>query len=39
MEGSVKDLSSYRFSRAKDNLEDARILMEAGKYKSENRNL
>ena len=34
MEGSVKDLSSYRFSCAKDNLEDARILMEAGKYKS-----
>ncbi|HIT64433.1 MAG TPA: HEPN domain-containing protein [Candidatus Ventrimonas merdavium] len=34
MEGSVKDLSSYRFSCAIDSLEAARILMEAGKYKS-----
>ncbi|MDO4309095.1 MAG: HEPN domain-containing protein [Eubacteriales bacterium] len=34
MEGSIKDLSQYRYSCAKDNLETAKILIQAGKYKA-----
>ena len=34
MEGSVKDLSQYRFASAKENLEAATLLLQAGQYKS-----
>lgn len=34
MEGSVKDLSRYRFSCAKDNLEAAKVLLQVGQFKS-----
>lgn len=34
MEGSVKDLSQYRFSCAKENLEAAKVLLQAGQFKS-----
>lgn len=34
MEGSVKDLSQYRFSCAKENLEAAKVLMQVGQFKS-----
>ena len=34
MEGSLKDLSQYRFSCAKENLEAAKVLLQAGQFKS-----
>ena len=34
MEGSVKDLSQYRFSCAKENLEAAKVLLQVGQFKS-----
>ena len=34
MEGSVKDLSKYRFNSANEDLESARVLLEDGKYKA-----
>lgn len=34
MEGSLKELSEYRFHRACEDLEDARLLMDAKSYKS-----
>ena len=34
MEGSVKDLSKYRFSCAKENLNAAKLLLQAGQFKS-----
>ncbi|MFI3208173.1 MAG: HEPN domain-containing protein [Eubacteriales bacterium] len=34
MEGSIKDLSKYRFSCAKENLEAAEVLIQVGQYKS-----
>lgn len=33
MEGSIKDLSLYRYETAKENLESAGILLKEGKYK------
>lgn len=33
MAGSIKDLSRYRYKRAIEELENAHILLEAGKYK------
>lgn len=33
MAGSIKDLSVYRYERAAEELENAQILLEAGKYK------
>lgn len=35
-EGSIKDLVLYRLETAKDNIESAKILFEAGKYKDSN---
>lgn len=34
MEGSVKDLSFYRYSCAVENLDTAKLLLNAGKYKA-----
>ena len=34
MEGSVKELSKYRFETSLENLEDARIMFEKGRYKN-----
>lgn len=34
MEGSVKDLSMYRFESAGDDLESARLLLKDGKFKA-----
>lgn len=34
MEGSIKDLSCYRFSCAKENLEAAKVLIQVGQFKS-----
>ena len=34
MDGSVKDLSQYRFANAKENLKAANLLLQAGQYKS-----
>lgn len=34
MEGSVKELSHYRFSCAKENLEASKVLIQAGQFKS-----
>lgn len=34
MESSVKDLSKYRFENSLENLEDARIMFENGRYKN-----
>lgn len=34
MEGSVRDLSKYRFESAEDDLESARVLLKEGKYKA-----
>ena len=34
MEGSIIDLSKYRYSCAKENLEAARVLIQAGQFKS-----
>ena len=34
MEGSIKDLSLYRYETAKENLESAGILLKEGKYKA-----
>lgn len=33
MAGSIKDLSKYRFERCTEELENSKILFEAGKYK------
>lgn len=33
MAGSVKDLSKYRFERSSEELENSKILLDAGKYK------
>ena len=34
MEGSVKELSKYRYETSLENLEDARIMFEKGRYKT-----
>lgn len=34
MEDSVKELSKYRFETSLENLEDARIMYERGRYKN-----
>lgn len=34
MDGSIKDLSQYRFSCAKENLEAAKMLIQVGQFKS-----
>ena len=34
MEGGIKDLSQYRFSCAKENLEAAKVLLQVGQFKS-----
>ena len=34
MAGSMKDLSKYRFETSLENLEDARIMFENGRYKN-----
>ena len=34
MEGSIKDLSKYRFENSIEALEDAKLLFENGRYKS-----
>ena len=34
MEGSIKDLSQYRFSCAKENLEASKALIQVGQFKS-----
>ena len=34
MEGSIKNLSQYRFSCAEENIEAAKILMGAGQFKA-----
>lgn len=34
MEGSMIDLSKYRFQSAKEDLETAQLLMEGGKFKA-----
>ncbi len=34
MEGSIKELSKYRFERSMEDLEDARIMFENGRYKN-----
>ena len=33
MEGSIKELSKYRYETGVENLEDARIMFENGRYK------
>lgn len=33
MAGSVKDLSKYRFERCSEELENSKILLDAGKFK------
>ncbi len=35
-EGTFEDVARYKFEQAKDDLETAKILLEAGKYKAEN---
>ena len=34
MDGSIKELSQYRFQRSKEDLESARILLDEGQFKS-----
>ena len=34
MEGSINELSKYRFETSMENLEDARIMFENGRYKN-----
>ena len=34
MDGSVKELSKYRFETSRESLEDARIMFENGRYKN-----
>jgi uncharacterized protein (UPF0332 family) len=34
MEGSIKELSAYRYETAKENLQDARIMYDNGRYKN-----
>ena len=34
MEGSLKDLSNYRFETAMDELDAAKVLLETGKFKA-----
>lgn len=34
MDGSIKDLSQYRFACAQENLEAAKVLMQVGQFKS-----
>ncbi len=34
MEGSIKELSRYRYETSLENLEDARIMFENGRYKN-----
>lgn len=34
MDGSIKDLSQYRFTCARENLEAAKVLMQVGQFKS-----
>ena len=34
MEGSINELSKYRFETSLENLEDARIMFENGRYKN-----
>ncbi len=34
MESSIKDLSQYRFSCAKENLEASKALIQVGQFKS-----
>ena len=34
MEGSIKELSKYRFETSMESLEDARIMFEKGRYKN-----
>lgn len=36
IEGSFRDVARYKFEQALDDLDAARILMEAGKYKAAN---
>ena len=35
-EGTFEDVARYKFEQAKDDLETAKILLEAGKYKAAN---
>ena len=35
-EGTFEDVAQYKFEQAKDDLETAKILLEAGKYKAAN---
>lgn len=34
MDGSIKNLSQYRFTCAQENLESAKVLMQVGQFKS-----
>ncbi len=34
MEGSIKELSAYRYETAQENLQDARIMYDNGRYKN-----
>ena len=34
MEGSIKDLSKYRFHEAKEGIDTAKVLIDSGKYKA-----